>query len=168
MKRHQILSGVFTAAWAFLLCGTAASANSSWVWISESRPYDILPWAVVLTLAVETACVDRIPQIKRLPKTFCAVTAANVVSFAAPYLLKYLSWERNGFGFEKYLDHAPSYIVGAAYGLLTVAVELPVVYNALKKDAPDRRKLLGTIVAVNAVTTVIVACFERAFCQGRW
>lgn len=70
--------------------------------------------------------------------------------------------------FEKYLDHAPSYIVGAAYGVLKVAVELPIVYNALKKDAPDRKKLLVTITAVNVVTTVIVACFERTFCQGKW
>lgn len=168
MRRYQILSGVLTAAWAFLLCGAAASANSSWVWISESRPYDILPWAVMITLAVETVCVDRIPRIKRLPKTFCVVAAANILSFAAPYLLKYLSWERNGFGFEKYLDHAPSYMVGAVYGLLTAAVELPIVYNALKKDVPDRKKLLFTAIAVNAITTVIVACFERAFCQGRW
>lgn len=168
MRRYQILSSAFIAALAFLLCGAAASANSSWVWISETRPYDILPWAVVATLAVETVCVNQIPKVNRLPKTFCVVAAANIVSFAAPYLIKYLSWERNGFGFEKYLDHAPSYIVGTVYGLLTVAVELPIVYNALKKDAPDRKKLLVTTVAVNVVTTVIVACFERVFCQARW
>lgn len=151
-----------------MLCGVTASANSSWAWISETRTYDFLPWVVLVTLAVETVCVDRGPRVDRLMKTFCAVAAANIVSFAAPYLLKYLSWNWYGFGFEKYLDHAPSYIVGAAYGLLTVAVELPIMYNALKKDAPDRKKLLVTTAAVNVVTTVIAACFERALCQGRW
>lgn len=168
MRKYRILSCAFLSAAAFLLCGVTASANSSWIWISETRPYDILPWVVLITLVVETVCVDRIPQVNRGPKTFCVVAAANIVSFAAPYLLKYLSWEANGFGFEKYLDHAPSYIVGIAYGLLTVAVELPIVYNALKKDAPDRKKLLVTAIAVNVVTTVIVACFERALCQGQW
>lgn len=168
MRKYRLLSCAFLSAAAFLLCGVTASANSSWVWISESRPYDILPWVVMITLAVETVCVNQIPRVNRLPKTFCIVAAANIVSFAAPYLLKYLSWKRYGFGFEKYLDHAPSYIVGAAYGLLTVVVELPIVYIALKKDVPDRKKLLVTAIAVNVVTTVIVACFERVFCQGRW
>lgn len=168
MRKYRLLSCAFLSAGVFLLCGVTVSANSSWVWISETRPYDLLPWVVLVTLAAETVCVDRVPGVKRLPKSFCVVAAANIVSFAAPYLLKYLSWKRYGFGFEKYLDHAPSYIVGAAYGLLTVVVELPIVYNALKKDALDRKKLLVIIIAVNVVTTVIVACFERAFCQGHW
>lgn len=92
MKKYRILSGVFLSAAALLLCGATASANSSWIWISETRPYDLLPWVVLVTLAVETVCVDRIPGVDRLPKTFCVVAAANIVSFAAPYLLKYLSW----------------------------------------------------------------------------
>lgn len=168
MRKYKILSGVYVAVWSLSLCGMTASANSSWVWISESRPYDILPWVIVITLAIETVCINYFPKVHKLPKTFCFVAAANIASFALPYLFKYLSWERNGFGFEKYLDHAPSYIVGLLYGVITVAVELPVVYQALKKETPDKKKLMGTIIAVNIVTTVIVACFERMFCQARY
>lgn len=35
-----------------LLC-TTAYANSSWHWVSQTRPYDVLPIAIIVTLLVE-------------------------------------------------------------------------------------------------------------------
>lgn len=143
-------------------------ANSSWCWISETRPYDILPWVAILTIAIETISINIIPEVHKLPKTFCFVALANLLSFATPYLLNLILFNDEGFGFEKYLDHWPSYTVGIIYGIMTVVIELPVVYNALKKNAVSKKKLIFVIICVNIVTTLLVAITERIFCQGQW
>lgn len=151
-----------------ILLSPTALANSSWVWISETRPFDILPWVVVITLMVETIAINFVPKIYKLPKVFCMVTLANFLSFLTPYLLSYVLYQGQGLGFNKYLNHWPSYIVGILYCGMTILVELPVLYSLLKKDVADTKRLLLTILAVNIVTTLIVACFERVFCTGHW
>lgn len=168
MKRDGVISLITISAGLFFLCPTITYADSSWIWISETRPYDVLPWAAILTIAIETFSINYFPRVHKLPKTFCMVTLANLLSFAAPYLINLFLYDSSGFAFSKYLEHWPSYTVGLVYGFMTVAVELPVVYGALKKNAGNKRNLLLTIICSNAVTTCMVAIMERFFCQGSW
>ena len=60
------------------------------------------------------------------------------------------------------------YTVGAIYLLMTIVVEMPVVYGCLKKSAKDRKYLIGAIVGSNVVTTLITAAAERILCWGKW
>lgn len=147
---------------------TVAYANSSWVWISETRPWDILPLVVVITLAVEILAIRLFGSEKRTGRIALFVTLGNLLSFLAPYLIKWISYTTQGFGFDKYLNHAPSFIVGLGFLLLTLIVELPLVYCSLKpKDTPNRR-LLYTIIGANVVTTALVAIVEQTLCRGHW
>lgn len=64
-KKHSLLyilaGGIVPGAFlGYVLIGMPVSANSSWVWISQTRPYDVLPWVALVT---------------------------NLLSFAAPYVL---------------------------------------------------------------------------------
>ncbi|HEX3017861.1 MAG TPA: hypothetical protein VHP31_08425 [Caproicibacter sp.] len=168
MKKYRLFSCLIIAVLFVIAFPVTTFADSSWVWISKTRPNDVLPWAAAITLIVEVAAINYIPKVHKLPKVFCIVTLANALSFAAPYLINYMVFVDEGFGFDKYLNNWPSYTVGIYYGIITIAVELPVVYNTLKKDVTSKRKLLLTIIIANVVTTVIVACFERIFCRGTW
>ena len=49
-----------------------------------------------------------------------------------------------------------------------VACEMPIVYNILKKDTEQRKKLFLVIIGSNVLTTVLTAVVERTLCYGRW
>jgi hypothetical protein len=167
MKNHKLVC-TFIFAFALLqLFAFPAFANSSWVWISETRPYDVLPWVVIGTLAIETVSLFLFAKLKKGWKPFIMVTIANAVSFAMPYLLPFILSD-SIFPFEYYLEHSPSYTVGLLFCLITVFVELPIVYFTLNNDAPSNKRLFFTIVLSNVVTTALVAITERIFCVGMW
>lgn len=92
---------------------------------------------------------------------------ANILSFSAPYVLNYVL-SRSIYTFSQMLEQIPIFIVGSWYLLLTLAVEIPVVYLGIRKDAADRKKLIGVLVLSNLVTTLLVATLERFLCQGSW
>lgn len=145
------------------------SANSSWAWISETRPWDILPLVVVVTLILETMAINYIAKIHNLPKVAGMVALGNIVSFAMPYIGTYLLvlTEQN-YTFEETLEHMPVYIVGVAYLLTTLLIELPIIYGTLVKQADNSKKLIITVIGVNILTTGLTALAERVFCQGMW
>lgn len=147
---------------------TVAYANSSWIWISEKRPWDILPWVILVTLAVEILAIRLFGGEKRTGRIALFVTLGNLISFLVPYLLKLVSYATQGFDFDKYLNHAPSFIVGLAFLALTLIVELPLVYFALKPKEEPRRRLLWAIVGANVVTTALTAIVEQVLCKGQW
>lgn len=147
---------------------TVAYANSSWVWISETRPWDILPWVIVITLLIENLAIRLFGGEKRMGRIGIFVVLGNLLSFLVPYLLKLISYTTQGFEFDKYLNHSPSFIVGLGFLLLTLIVEVPLVYFSLKpKDTPNRR-LLYTIIGANIVTTALTAIVEQVLCRGHW
>ena len=163
-----MVSLIIISAFLFFISPIITYADSSWVWISETRPYDVLPWTAILTIAIETLSINYFFKVHMLSKTFCIVTLANLLSFSAPYLINLFLYDSSGFAFSKYLEHWPSYTVGLVYGFMTVAIELPVVYGALRKNAGSKRSLLLTIICSNAVTTCMVTGMERFFCRGSW
>lgn len=163
MNRRKI------AACALLLCflPLTASANSSWRWISETRPYDVLPFVALITIAIETAALWWTLGKQHLTKIVVVVVLANLLSFAAPYFFEYTNPQRI-YPMTQVLDKFPSYTVRAMYLVITVIVELPVVFFSLRKHAPKKSALLFTILAANTVTTLLTAAAERLFCYGQW
>ena len=168
MKKYKLFSASVICLFLLQLLNLTVFANSSWVWISETRPYDVLPWVAVGTLIVETASLVVFAKIRNVFKGITFVTIANAVSFAAPYLHNYILFSEQKFPYEKYLEHWPSYTVGVLFCLVTILIELPVVYFALRKHAPSRKRFVITIIFSNIVTTILVALAERIFCVGRW
>lgn len=163
MNRRKI------AACALLLCllPLSASANSSWRWISDTRPYDVLPFVALITIAIETVALWLMLNKQRLVKIAIVVVLANLLSFAAPYLFDY--WDAMWlWSMHELVDKFPSYTIRSAYFWMTLLVELPVVYFTLRKHARKKSNLLLSILAANTITTLLTAAAERLFCYGQW
>ena len=161
------------ALFTLLLCilPVTAFANSSWVWLSETRPYDVLPFVAVITIAVETAILWYVLGKQQLLKIAVVVVVANLLSFAAPYLFPYLELYVDGMRFwsiRELMEKGPTYTVRAAYLWMTLLVELPVVFFTLRKHAAKKGRFLLTAIGANVVTTLITAAAERIFCYGHW
>lgn len=167
MNKNKLMS--FTLA--FIMCfgfSVTAFANSSWVWISESRPYDVLPFVIVFTLVAETFAIAYFGKIESKSTVFVPVLIGNVLSYAMPYIAYSNSLYGEYYGLKHALDHSPYYTVGIYFLIMTVAAELPVVYFSLRKKTNDKKALAVTVMAINVVTTVAVALTERLICRGQW
>ena len=69
---------------------------------------------------------------------------------------------------EEMLEKWPTYTVGLSFLIMTLACEMPIVYNALKKETEHHKKLAWVIVGSNVLTTALTAIVERTLCYGRW
>lgn len=164
MKHIQYPTTLCLLAVLLLCLPVTAGANSSWFWISETRPYDVLPYVVAGTLLMETLGIWRIPGTKGLMRVFCLVCLGNLVSFAMPYLD--LMFDPIS-PFDQALD-SYFFTVGASYLVMTLVAEVPILYFGLRKHTAHRKRLLPAIIGCNVVTTVAVAVVERTVCQGGW
>lgn len=161
--------GKWCAAFCTLaLVPAGASANSSWMWISQTRPFDVLPWVIVLTLAIETWGIWRFGQTDSWKRTLACVTLANLVSFLLPYAIRIATFTSQGFDAAKYINSWPSWIIGGIYLALTLFAELPLVYAAMRRHTASRTRLIAAIGAANVITTALCALIERTLCRGRW
>lgn len=177
MKNKKIttcFSAILTLIW---FSSITAYANSSWVWISETRPDDLLPFVIAGTLIIEILAVRCVAGIKKLRKIIPVTVIANLVSFAAPYFLVAVTVQMDNttvpdggtlYTLENTLEKWPTYTVGLSFLIMTLACEMPIVYNALKKDTEHHKKLALVIIGANLLTTVLTAIVERTLCYGRW
>ena len=176
MKNKKIIIFFSTILTLFWFSPITAYANSSWVWISTTRPYDLLPFVIAGTLLIEILAVRLVAGIKNYKKTIPVTVISNLVSFAAPYLLMFITVQMENstisdgspFTLEDTLDKLPIYTVGLAFLFMTLACELPIVYNVLKKETDHRKRLALVIIGSNFLTTVLTAVVERTLCYGRW
>ena len=146
-----------------------ASANSSWIWLSEARPYDVLPFVAVITIAIETAALWYVLGKKHLVKIAVVVVIANLLSFAAPYLFWYDENIRMPLKpFPELMEYGHYFTVGTIFLIMTLVLEIPVVFLTLRKYAKGKWRFLLTVAGVNVVTTIITAAAERIFCYGQW
>ncbi len=169
--KNKIFSALLTVSITISLMCMQVSANSSWRWVSETRPYEILPFIIMITLFIETSAYIFIAKIKRPIKTFIFVAIANLISFLAPYISGYLGYT-GGFTytFQQALDYTPYYTIGLDYYLTTIFVEFPIIWFSLLKDVNDKYiiKFFFTIVCTNLITTLICAFAERMIAYGVW
>ena len=148
------------------LIPAAVYADSSWIWLTDYRPFDILPPVALATIVIEVLAIWKIPHTRKFIKTAVAVILANAASFLLPYTI--LLDDPVYHDFDRVLDAGPNYIVGIGFVLLTLLIEIPIIYNLLKKHVESKRKLLCTIVGSNIATTVMVAVVERLVTEGYW
>lgn len=166
MKEKTIVAIIITTLLMPLLSVTAY-ANSSWHWLTKTRPFDILPYVAVLTILVEYFGIKKLNSINRAFKLFVIVCLANMTSFLLPYVI-FLLPSAVGYTFEMSLIHLPTYIVGFGYLFLTLIVEVPVVYIGFRNVVANKKKIFISIITVNVATTIMVAVVERVFCRGTW
>jgi len=144
-------------------------ANSSWHWVTMS-PMKVLPFAIIITLLIETVAIMKFGKVSNGKKTVIIVCLANLMSFLAPYIERAYRFipTSGGFSITAAFNKGPYYIVLLGYLLLTIIVELPIVYFMLRKDSSNKINLLSSIIVFNIVTTVLVAVSERILCIGQW
>jgi len=170
MKRlyKSIWACVFVTA---LLYTIAASANSSWHWVTYS-PKKILPYAVLFTLLIETVGIMKIGKINELKKTITVIAIANIVSFIFPYIERAIRFRAVAGGFiyawSKAFDSGPYYLIMLGYFVLTLVIEMPVVYYLLREHSRNKKHLLYAIVSCNLITTIGVFIIERLVSHGQW
>lgn len=160
-----ILSGYFCAMLNILV----VHANSSWHWISEIRPYDILPWAILGTILIEWIILWKYLKLNdKKFKVLILIVIANFSSFLFPYLFDWF-WQYPMYSsLEQLFNHGPYYIIGLSYLILTCLVEFPIIYLALRKNVSNKKKLICTIILINVLTTILIAILERIITQGSW
>ena len=160
-----------TALVVLMICllPMTASANSSWIWLSEARPYDVLPFVAVITIAIETAALWYVLEKRHLVKIAVVVVSANLLSFATPYLWMYYEMHVEALkSFSWLMESGHYYTVGGVYLFMTLIIETPVVFFTLRKNAGNKWRFLLISVGANLITTLITAAAERIFCYGHW
>lgn len=153
----------------FVLVPLTASANSSWRWLSEARPYDVLPFVAVITIAIETAALWLVLGKKHLVKSAVVLVIANLLSFVAPYVWIYIEMHVEALKtFSWLMESGHYYTVGGVYLFMTLMIEVPVVFLTLRKHTDNKWRFMLTAVGANVITTLITAAAERIFCYGQW
>ncbi len=167
--KHRILTGTIMSIVFLFFFPAILYANSSWHWVTAS-PFVVLPFAVIFTLLIETLAIARFGKIANLKKAFTIVSFANLLSFLAPYFERAYRFipTSGGFSIMAAFNKGPYYIVLMGYLLLTLIVELPVVYLLLRKYTTSKKKLIAAILLSNILTTLLVAVCERIICIGQW
>lgn len=174
LQKYKYISTAIIVLLFIMMFPVTVFANSSWGWISETKPLDVFPIIVIITLVIETALINLIPKLKKLSKVFCIVTTANLLSFATPYLIEWLFWKVDGetagyiYPFWEQFDTMPFYTTGIVFLIITLIVETPIVYFTLRKNADKQDIFLITTIGTNILTTIIVAIVERTLCYGHW
>lgn len=164
--KKRITRVIVITCFVLLIIPQAVFADSSWCWLTDTRPFDILPPVALATIVIEVLAIWLIPHTGKLMKTAVAVILANAASFLLPYAL--LLNDPVYPKFDDMLNAGPNYIVGAGFVILTLVIEIPIVYNLLKKHVDSKKKLLWSIVGSNIVTTAMVAVIERMVTDGYW
>ncbi len=176
MKKNKTMFTILVAITLVLLFPITAYANSSWHWVSSSRPLDLFPVVVIITLLLEIISVNYIAKVKDLKRVIPVVSLANLASFVVPYIWLgvsprnvYTGLDDNIFNVIKYtVEHTPTFTVSISFLLMTLLVETPIVYLFFKDNVQNKRKLIFNIILINIITTAITFAVERIFCYGEW
>ena len=164
MKRILKISGILSVVLVGLT--QIVFAWSAWNWTSRITPFDLLPWMIVLAITIETLFLFRYTK-EDFKKTVSIVTLVNCLSLVAPYGLEWLMSMSAGDSFFGYIEQWRIYTISWGYGILTGAVEIPILYRQLKTSL-EKRKLLSYMIEINLLTTTIIFLIERMVCEGAW
>lgn len=134
MRRKNIM--ILSMILLFSMFPVTVYANSSWHWVTYS-PKDILPFAILFTLLIETFGIKKFGKVNHIKEVIFVVAVANIISFTFPYI--YRAYNLMGVTASNYLqawtsafNSGPYYMIMLGYLALTLLLEMPVVYNALK------------------------------------
>lgn len=164
LNKIVLSSVIFTIA---ISTPITALANSSWYWFGNIRPVYILPVIAVITITVEALAINYFGKINMLRKTALLVISANLLSFAFPYIYPYFGWTPH-YSLDMLIENTPSYTVTSIFLIMTLAVEVPFIYIALRKNCSNKLNLIASVILSNTVTTLLAAAAERIICRGTY
>ena len=87
MKRRAVIRIIVLSSLMLLVLSQFVFADSSWCWLTDTRPFDILPPVALATIVIEVLAIWLIPNTGKFMKTAVAVILANAASFLLPYAL---------------------------------------------------------------------------------
>lgn len=158
---------MITCIFSVMLFQATAYANSSWHWVTMS-PLSVLPICIIVTLLIEAYSIVKINEIKYIKKVFAIVCVANLLSFVVPIIDRGLKYYPIKGSITRAIEGGPYYIVLTGYLILTLIIEIPVVFILLKSSVKSKKKLFITVLCANIITTILVAIIERTVCVGQW
>ncbi len=167
----KINSAALISLILMLLFPVGVYANSSWHWITQRRPWYVLPFAAVLTVVIEIIMIKKAAGIQNnaVFRLCSAVIIGNLLSFALPYIWYLETAVDEGiYTFEHFMETWPAYTVGLVFLAMTLIIETPAVYFTMRKKAKSGKKLILAIIVSNTVTTLMTAGAERLISPGRW
>lgn len=178
MNRNKTLLTLIIATALVITFPITTYANSSWYWVSQTRPYDLLPIAIIVTLLIEVLSINYIAKIRNLKTVIPTVALANLFSFLLPYLwitidpMNVYAMFPDDEGLfkiiERSVEHTPIFTVSIFYLVLTLLIEVPIVFLFLRKRALKKKVLISVIILSNTITTAFTFALERIFCYGAW
>ena len=176
--KNKIFFSIAVVILLIVLFPTTVYANSSWHWVSSTRPLDLLPIVVIATLLIEILSVNYISKVKDLKRVIPVISLANLVSFFTPYVwigidpdnVYSLYTSENGifYTINYTAEYTPVFTVSLVFLAITLLIETPIVYLFFRKRVPNKRTLVLVIIAANVLTTAITFAVERIFCKGEW
>ncbi len=169
MINYNKIAKIFFSIILFNVFSVTSFANSSWRWISETRPYDLLPIVIIITLAIETILIAKASGAHPA-KVFTGVFIGNALSFILPYInINYNTLPYSDiYSLYEIIERGTFYTVGILFLIITLIIEVPFMYLLLRKNTDNKNKLIKYIILSNVITTVIVAVIERIICNGQW
>ena len=158
-----ILTALCVLCTAFML-PVCAFAHSSFFYDTATRPYYVLPFTFIFSVAVEYAALRFIVRVNRGRRAFVVVFLGNLFAFGATAIYYFIS-NRNQFPGTAW----PPYMIGVIFLAASFFIEVWVESDVLLVDASGSQwKLAWTLLAANAVTGGAGALAERLICTGSW
>ncbi len=162
MKKYNFLSS-FLVALILIFTFPVVISASSWTWMSDVRPYHVLPLTIIVASAVESLSLIFIAKVSRKAKAIFFTTLFNMISFATPYVAMLLFADDGLAGLE---TNNPYGLLRIAYVGLILFFEWIALFIALGDYVKSEKRLILTIFGSNAVTTVLVIIIENILAPG--
>lgn len=160
MKTKKLLTGFFVLSTLTFLFAFSASANSIWTKRMENYSYmEHFPYIIIGTLIIEALAILAVTKMKKPLKVIGAVVLANATSFLIPEtIINVMIY--NGNRFEIFMLFNTYWFLNVIFIIITIAIELPIIWAVLRKDVKKVKVLLLMTVAVNVFTTVVTALID--------
>lgn len=162
MKKHNIIATFLTTLTLLLTLNSTASAyTSARINLILQNYSSYFPMIVGGMLVIEVIMIMLLTDVKRIVNVSFAVLVANVASFVLPRialgLLKY------DFFYQGMITQgliSSNIIAGVAYLVVSLIIELPILYFMLRVFTPKKVRLMVVAAAANVVTTVAFTVVE--------
>ena len=162
MKRHSIIATPLTILTLIFTLNTTAFAYSHMK--VAPIPFDYtkyFPLIVGGMLVIEGIMILLLTDIKRIVNVSFAVLVANVASFALTRIgIGLLRHEVFYKGMITQGLISSNIIAGAAYLVVSLIIELPILYFMLRVFTPKKVRLMVVATAANIVSTVAFVIVE--------
>lgn len=135
-------------------------ANSIWTKRMDNYSYmEHFPYIIIGTLIIEILALLAVTGMKKPLKVIGAVVLANAASFLIPEMIINVIMF-NGNHFEFFMLFNTYWVLNVIFIIITIVIELPIIWVILRKDEKNVKALLLTTVAVNIFTTVVTAFID--------